>query len=82
MHLLRWVKILFPSVLFDGIRRWPLTVVNQLGVTEDELSLDYLFWVPLHVEQAVLSLEKAAWSFSVLPADAVVSRSTSDVPNS
>ena len=34
------------------------------------------FMVPFDVEQAVLSLEKAAWSLRMLPSDVVVSGST------
>ena len=69
-HSRRWVGTFLILMFWDCLRSCPLTAASQM---RDKFWLGYLFCAPLLVEQAVPSLKGTAWSFRVLPGDAVVS---------
>jgi len=63
-------------LFFDHLERCPLTAASQPGEKEDELCVGHQARLP--VEQAVLSLKRAAWSFRVLPNVVGTFKSTPD----
>lgn len=71
----RWVSTFLVLVLFGCLRRCPLTASSKLGAERRPL-LRPPFLGPLLVEQAVLSLNRAAWNFSELSGDVAVSGQT------
>ena len=81
-HSVSYYYFLISFVCFDRRRDAQLTAVCQPGVNGDKLCLGNLFYPPLHVEQAVLSLKRAARSLKMLPSGVVVSRSTARRPKS
>ena len=74
--------LLLSFVFLSAYKRCPLTAAIERG-EGDKLCLDHLFWVRLHVEQAVLFIKRAACSPRVLPNTVVVpGQQTSDQYNS
>ena len=55
----------------------PVDRGEVMGTYGDKLCLGRLFEAPLRAVQAVLSLEKDAWSLRMLPGDVVISGSIS-----
>ena len=64
--------------IFDLVKRCPLTAVSQLGRNERRALVRSPFLDPSLRGASSASLDKAAWSFKVLPGDAVVYGSASD----
>ena len=65
-------------VIFHCVKKCPLTAVSQLGGNERRALVRPPFLDPSPRRASSAFLDKAAWSFRVLPGDAVVSGSASD----